>query len=81
LEEYIRQHNNINHDLTFMVRQLQSSDKGLPIEIYAFSKIQSWVEYEEIQADIFDHVFASVQTFNLKIFQNPTGNDFQSLKG
>jgi len=79
LEEYIRQHNKINHDLTFMVRQLQSSDKGLPIEIYAFSKIQSWVEYEEIQADIFDHVFASVQTFNLKIFQNPTGNDFQSL--
>ena len=79
LEEYIRTNNKINHNLTFMVRQLQSSEKGLPIEIYCFSKIQSWVEYEAIQADIFDHVFASVHTFNLKIFQNPTGNDFQSI--
>jgi miniconductance mechanosensitive channel len=52
---------------------------SLPIEIYAFSKIQDWIQYEQIQSDIFDHVFAAVQTFNLRIFQNPTGNDFQSL--
>jgi len=79
LEEYIRNNNNINHNMTFMVRQLQSSERGLPIEIYAFSKVQSWVEYEAIQSDIFDHIYAAVQTFNLKMFQNPTGSDFQSL--
>ena len=79
LKEYIGQNQYINHDMTFMVRQLQSSEKGLPIEIYAFSKVQAWEEYESIQADIFDHVFAAVQTFNLRIFQNPTGSDFQSL--
>ncbi len=80
LEEYIRVNQKINHEMTFMVRQLQSSEKGLPLEIYAFSKIKSWIEYESIQADIFDHVFAAVHTFNLRIFQNPTGQDFQSLK-
>jgi len=58
---------------------LQSSEKGLPIEIYAFSKIQSWGAYEKIQSDIFDHIYAAVQTFNLRMFQNPTGSDFQSL--
>lgn len=79
LEEYIRHNNNINHNMTFMVRQLQSSEKGLPIEIYAFSKVQSWIEYEAIQSDIFDHIYAAVNTFNLKMFQNPTGSDFQSL--
>ena len=79
LEEYIKEHSQINHNMTFMVRQLQSSEKGLPIEIYAFSKIQSWEAYEKIQSDIFDHIFAAVQTFDLRIFQNPTGSDFQSL--
>ena len=79
LEEYLRQNNQINHNMTFMVRQLQSSEKGLPIEIYAFSKIQSWIEYEGIQSDIFDHIFAAIPAFNLRIFQNPTGKDFQSL--
>ena len=80
LEEYIKTNHHINKNMTFMVRQLQSSDKGLPIEIYAFSKVQSWVEYEAIQSDIFDHIFSALQTFNLRIFQNPTGTDFQTLK-
>ncbi len=80
LEEYIKDNQKINHKMTFMVRQLQSSEKGLPLEIYAFSKIKSWKEYESVQADIFDHIFAAVHTFNLRIFQNPTGKDFQSLK-
>lgn len=79
LEEYIRINQHINHNMTFMVRQLQSSEKGLPIEIYAFSKVKAWIEYEKIQADIFDHIFAAISTFNLKIFQNPTGGDFKSL--
>ena len=80
LEEYLKTNQNINTNMTFMVRQLQSSEKGLPMEIYAFSKVQSWVEYEAIQGDIFDHVFSALNVFNLKTFQNPSGQDFQQLK-
>jgi len=75
LEMYLEQHQKINHDLTFMVRQLHSSGKGLPIEIYAFCKDQAWVRYEAIQADIFDHIFAVIPEFELKVFQEPTGAD------
>ncbi|MBN2668237.1 MAG: mechanosensitive ion channel [Bacteroidales bacterium] len=80
LEEYLKNHQAINHEMTFMVRQLQSTETGLPLEIYCFSKVKEWIEYEGIQADIFDHVFASLKTFNLSVFQNPTGNDFKALK-
>lgn len=80
LEEYIKSNDNINTNMTFMVRQLESSDKGLPIEIYAFSKVKDWTVYEGIQSDIFDHVYSSLNTFGLKAFQSPSGNDFQSLK-
>jgi miniconductance mechanosensitive channel len=65
--------------MTFLVRQLQPSEKGLPLEIYVFSNDQEWANYESIQADIFDHVLAVVSEFNLKIFQNPTGDDFKRL--
>ncbi len=66
-------------DMTLIVRQLQPSEKGLPIEIYVFTSTVNWVEYEAIQADIFDHILAIVPEFGLKIFQNPTGEDFLSL--
>jgi miniconductance mechanosensitive channel len=79
LEQYLAKNQDINHEMTYMVRQLQSTEKGLPIEIYCFSKVQAWVEYEAIQAHIFDHIFASVHTFNLELFQNPTGKDFKQL--
>jgi miniconductance mechanosensitive channel len=75
LEMYLEQHKKINHDLTFMVRQLHSSGKGLPIEIYAFCKDQEWVRYEAVQADIFDHIFAVIPEFELRVFQEPTGAD------
>ncbi|MFW5756062.1 MAG: mechanosensitive ion channel family protein [Tangfeifania sp.] len=78
LEMYLEQHQKINHDLTFMVRQLHSSGKGLPIEIYAFCKDQEWVHYESIQADIFDHIFAVIPEFELKVFQEPTGADISN---
>ena len=80
LEAYIKTNQDINTNMTFMVRQLQSSEKGLPIEIYAFSKVQSWVEYEEIQSNVFDHIFAVLNTFNLTLFQNPSGQDFREIK-
>jgi miniconductance mechanosensitive channel len=75
LVEYLRNHPNINPEMTLMVRQLQPTEKGLPIEIYGFSKIKAWEQYEAIQSDIFDHVLAVVPEFDLRIFQNRTGDD------
>ncbi len=79
LEKYLRAHPMIHHDLTFLVRQLQPGPNGIPIEIYVFSKDQVWANYEAIQADIFDHVLAIIPEFGLKVFQNPSGEDFLAL--
>jgi miniconductance mechanosensitive channel len=79
LEEYLKQHPKIHQDMTFLVRHLQPSDKGLPIEIYVFSNDQAWANYEAIQADIFDHILAIIPEFGLRVFQNPTGSDFRRL--
>ncbi len=76
---YLRHHPMINQEMTFLVRQLPPSEYGLPIQIYVFSKDKAWANYEAIQADIFDHLLAVVPEFDLKVFQNPTGNDFQKL--
>ena len=65
--------------MTFLVRQLEPTDKGLPIQIYVFSNDTNWVNYEGIQSDIFDHLIAMANEFGLKIFQNPTGKDFNKL--
>ena len=80
LEVYLRQHPMINLDMTFLVRQLHPTGKGLPIEIYVFSKDQEWANYESIQSDIFDHIFAIVPEFELRVFQEPTGADISNLK-
>ncbi|WP_321320868.1 mechanosensitive ion channel domain-containing protein [Labilibaculum sp.] len=79
VEAYLQEHPKIHNEMTFLVRQLQVSEKGLPLEIYVFSKDQEWANYEAIQADIFDHILAIVPEFNLRVFQNPTGDDFQKL--
>lgn len=79
LEAYLEQHPMIHNDMTFLVRHLQPTEKGLPIEIYVFSKDQAWANYEAIQADIFDHILAILPEFDLHVFQNPTGSDFQKL--
>ncbi len=79
IEMYLMEKKEINTDMTFLVRQLQSTEKGLPLEIYVFSKIQDWADYEAIQADIFDHLFAIIPEFGLTVFQNPSGADIQSL--
>ena len=75
LEVYLRNHPKVRQDLTFLVRQLHPTSKGLPIEIYVFSKDIVWANYESIQADIFDHILAVVPEFELKVFQEPTGAD------
>ena len=62
-----------------MVRQLPPGEKGLPIEIYAFSSDKDWGNYEAIISDIFDHILTVVSKFELELFQNPSGGDFNRL--
>lgn len=78
---YLRHHPHINQEMTCMVRQHQPTDHGVPLECYCFSAEQDWIEYESIQADIFDHLMAVVPVFGLHIFQSPSGSDFQGLGG
>ena len=79
LVAYLQSLPDINNNMTFIVRQLETSEKGIPMEIYVFSKIQSWVEYEAIQSDIFDHILAAIPEFELRVFQEPTGADFRKF--
>ncbi|MCW8924732.1 MAG: mechanosensitive ion channel [Xanthomonadales bacterium] len=78
---YLENHPQINRDMTFLIRQLRPTEHGLPIEIYVFSKDQVWANYEAIQADIFDHILAVIPEFDLRVYQNPTGNDFRAFQG
>ena len=74
---YLRQHPMVHQEMTFLVRQLDPTEHGLPIEIYVFSRDQDWVRYEDIQADIFDHLLAMVPRFDLRVFQSPSGPDVE----
>ena len=78
--EYLRRHPKINMDLTFLVRQLAPTEKGLPIEIYVFTNDTRWAYYEGIQSDIFDHLFAVLPEFGLRAYQLPSGMDIKDLK-
>ena len=79
LNSYLANCPYINKDMTFMVRQLSPTETGVPIQIYAFSSNKAWVSYENIQSDIFDHVFAVVTMFDLKIYQKPSSNSLAVL--
>ncbi len=76
---YLKQHPGIRQDMTLLVRQLNPTENGLPLEIYAFSKDIVWKNYESLQADIFDHLLAILPEFELRAFQNPSGNDFEKI--
>jgi len=65
--------------LPFLVRSLESTPTGLPIEIYIFTKTTIWEEYEAIQSEIFDHLLAAALHFRLRVFQEPTGMDFSAF--
>jgi len=78
LELYLKNNPRINNRMTLIIRQLQSTEKGLPVEIYVFSKEKEWANYEKLQNDIFDHIFAVIPEFGLKIFQSPAGNDMRT---
>ena len=79
--EYLRAHPKIHQDMTLIVRQLEPGPDGLPMQIYAFSNDTNWVNYESLQSDIFDHIFAIMPEFGLRIFQKPAGADLEGLAG
>ena len=79
LQEYVRRLPELNSDMTLLVRQLAPTREGLPIELYFFSSNTAWVEFESIQADLFDHILSVVTEFDLALFQSPTGADFRFL--
>lgn len=72
INEYLQNHPGLNKNMVLMCRQLQSNEFGIPLEIYAFSEDKTWVNYEYIMADIFDHLIASVVYFDLEIYELPT---------
>ena len=74
LKAYLKHRQDINFSMTFLVRHLQPTEKGLPIEIYLFTKTTAWADYEDIQADIFDHILAAVSQFDLKVYQYPSNS-------
>ena len=75
--EYIKKHPRSNKNLTMLVRQLEPTERGLPLQVYAFTDTTEWAAYEAIQADIFDHLISVAPEFGLRIFQQPTGSDFK----
>lgn len=76
---YLKQHQNVHQNMTCMVRQLPATEVGLPLELYFFSNDKNWINYEAIQADIFDHLYAAAPIFELRIFQHPSGHDWQNI--
>ncbi len=80
VQNYLENHPRIRQDMTLLVRQLQPTETGLPLEIYAFTATVAWAEYEAIQGDIFDHLLAILPEFGLRLFQSPSGADFSQLK-
>ncbi|MBK4716668.1 MULTISPECIES: mechanosensitive ion channel family protein [Tenebrionibacter/Tenebrionicola group] len=79
LTAYLQDHPRTRKDMTLMVRQLAPTETGLPLEIYVFTNTVVWLEYEAIQADIFDHIYAVIDEFGLRVHQAPTGNDIRAV--
>lgn len=78
LQNYLREHPRTHKELMIKVRQMQPTSEGLPLEIYCFSNTTVWLEYEQIQGEIFDHILAVIPEFGLRIFQRPSGNDLST---
>jgi len=79
VQQYLAQHARIHPGMTQLVRQMQPTETGLPLEIYCFTSTVAWAEYEAIQSDIFDHLLAILPEFDLRLFQQPSGADFARL--
>lgn len=79
LDYYLRHNTKVHQEMLILVRQLQPTADGLPLELYFFSADTAWVRYEALQAEVFEHLLAVVHKFDLKVFQSPTGLDLQTL--
>ena len=79
LLNYLKNHPRTHKELMIMVRQMQPTAEGLPLEIYCFTNTTVWPEYEQIQGEIFDHILAVIPEFGLRIFQRPSGNDLTNI--
>jgi miniconductance mechanosensitive channel len=79
IEFYLSNHSGINNDFTLMVRQLQPTTEGIPIEVYCFTATTEWAIYEGIMSDIFDHLYAATRHFDLALYQKPTGADMRAI--
>ncbi len=80
IETYIKAHPKVHKSLTCMARQLSPGPNGVPLEIYLFTNDIEWINYEAIQADIFDHIFAIVPQFGLRMYQQPSGQDMSRIQ-
>ena len=77
--EYLKNNPNVNSDLTLIVRQLEPTEGGIPLEIWTYSATTNWIAYESIQSDIFDHLYSVLHKFNLRVYQKPSGTDIASI--
>ena len=79
IREYLHNHKKISSNETLLVRQLQPTEHGIPIEIYVFTTDNAWIKFEDIQSDIFDHFLSILPEFGLRAFQSPSDNSFSNL--
>jgi miniconductance mechanosensitive channel len=79
VEKYLTNHPEINHEMPLLSRQLAPTPTGVPLEIYCFTKAKDWNNYERIMGDIFDHLFATIDAFELELFENPSGRDLREI--
>jgi miniconductance mechanosensitive channel len=79
LTEYLKRNPNVNQNMFILVRQLQNKNMGIPLEVYAFSNKTAWADYEDTMSDIFDHIYATTDYFELRIFQEPSGYDISQI--
>lgn len=79
LVAFLRAHPSIRQDLTFIIRTLEPTPEGLPLQVYVFVNDTVWARYEAVQSDLFDHILAAVPIFDLRLFQRPSGHDMQQI--
>ncbi|MRR21752.1 mechanosensitive ion channel [bacterium] len=77
---YLRNHEHIDTMMPVMVRDMPTTELGMPVEIYCFSKINSWVPFESVQSSVVDYAYAVAGQFGLRLFQSPSGSDLEALR-
>ncbi|WP_368641620.1 mechanosensitive ion channel family protein [Castellaniella ginsengisoli] len=78
---YLKQNPNIRQDMLMIVRALEPDSQGVPVEVYCFSRLTAWVDYEQVQGDLFDHLLAILPELSLRVYQAPSGHVFSRLAG